>query len=110
MGIRDSSMTIPVIKDETKGVDPVLKKNYGLEEIPGFQHGASAGEIHSILQLNRAGRRYLVHDGSSISKGVDVLSTVSSDTNSVFLPLLENPRLSARSADDTARRLALITL
>jgi hypothetical protein len=39
-----------------------------------------------------------VQDGSSISKGVDVLSRVSSNINSVFLHLLENPRLCDRSA------------
>jgi hypothetical protein len=67
---------LPVEKDETKDLIPVLKKNYGLGEIPGFQHGVRAGDIHSILQLNKEGRRYLVHYGSSISKSVDVLSTV----------------------------------
>jgi hypothetical protein len=38
-----------------------------------------------------------VQDGSSISKGVVVLS-VNDDINSVFLHLLENPRLCDRSA------------
>jgi hypothetical protein len=83
-------------EDETKGLVLVLKKNYGLEEIPGLNFGA--GDIRSILTLNRAGRRYLVQDGSSISKGVDVLSGVSNDIDSVFLHLLENPRLCDRSA------------
>jgi hypothetical protein len=32
-----------------------------------------------ILLLNAAGRRYLIKDGSSISKGVDVLSAVSDE-------------------------------
>jgi hypothetical protein len=81
---------------EMKDLIPVLKKNYGLEEIPGLSHGA--GDVKSILQLNRAGRRYLIEDGSSISKGVAVLSRVNDDINSVFLHLLENPRLSDRSA------------
>jgi hypothetical protein len=83
-------------EDETKRLSLVLEKNYGLEEIPGLNHGA--GDIRSIFQLNRAGRCYLVQDGSSISKGVDVLSGVSNDINSVFLHLLENPRLCDRSA------------
>jgi hypothetical protein len=39
-----------------------------------------------------------MQDGSSISKGVDVLSRVNDDINSVFLHLLENPRLCDRSA------------
>jgi hypothetical protein len=86
--------------DETKDLIPVLKKNYGLEAIPGLHHGA--GDVNSILQLNRAGRRYLVQDGFSISKGVDVLSGVSNDINSVFFHLLENPRLCDRSAVESS--------
>jgi hypothetical protein len=85
-----------VDEDEAKELIPVLKKNYGLEAILGLHH--SAGDIRSIFELNRAGRRYLVQDGSSISKGVDVLSRVNDDINSVFLHLLENPRLCVRSA------------
>jgi hypothetical protein len=81
---------------KTKALFLVLKKNYGLERIPGLHHGA--GDINSIFELNRAGRRYLVQDGSSISKGVDVLSGVSNSINSAFLHLLENPRLCDRSA------------
>jgi hypothetical protein len=83
-------------EDKTKALFLVLKKNYGLEEIPGLCHGV--GDISSIFELNRAGRRYLVQDGPSISKGVDVLSGVSNNINSVFLHLLENPRLCDRSA------------
>jgi hypothetical protein len=90
-------------QDETKDLITVLKKNYGLEEIPGLQHD-SAGDIRCILQLNAAGRRYLVQDGSSVSKGVDVLGGVSNDINSVFLHLLENPRLCDRSAVEISDR------
>jgi hypothetical protein len=75
---------------------PVLKKNYRLEEIPGLDLGA--GDVNSILKLNQAGRRYLVQDGSSISKGVAVLSRVNDDINSVLFHLLENPILCNRSA------------
>jgi hypothetical protein len=89
-------LDICVNQDEVKDLIPILKKNYGLEEMSGLLHGAE--DVHSILQLNGAGRRYLVHDGFSISKGVDVLSGVSNDINSVFLHLLENPRLCTRSA------------
>jgi hypothetical protein len=88
-------------EDETERLILVLKKNYGLEEISGLRH--AAGDIRSIFQLNRAGRRYLVQDGSSISKGVDVLIGVSNDINSVFLHLLENPRLCDRSAVEMSR-------
>jgi hypothetical protein len=42
--------------------------------------------------------KHLVQDGSSISKGVEVLSRVNNDINCVFLRLLENPRLCDRSA------------
>jgi hypothetical protein len=82
--------------DKANDLIPVLKKNYGLEQLPGLHHGA--GDICSILELNRAGRRYLVQDRSSVSKGVAVLSCVNYDINSVFLHLLENPRLCDRSA------------
>jgi hypothetical protein len=85
--------------DEMKEFVSVLKKNYGLEGFPALHLGREgAGDIRSILDLNRGGRRYLVQDGSSISKGVAVLSRVSSNINSVFLHLLENPRLCDRSA------------
>jgi hypothetical protein len=83
-------------EDKIKDLIPVLKKNYGLEEILNLHH--DSGDIRSIFDLNRAGRRYLVQDGSSISKGVAVLSRVSNDINSVFFHLLENPTLCERSA------------
>jgi hypothetical protein len=89
-----------VNEDETKVLSRVLKKNYGLEEISGLRHDSE--EIRSIFDMNRAGRRYLVQDGTSISKGVDVLSRLNDDINSVFLHLLENPRLCDRSAVETA--------
>jgi hypothetical protein len=91
---------ICVGEDETKNLISVLKKNYGLEEMPGLNH--FAGDVDSIFELNRAGRRYLVQDGSSISKGVEVLSRVSNTINSVFFHLLENPRLCDRSAVETS--------
>jgi hypothetical protein len=49
----------------------------------------SVGGLRAILRLNEAGRRYLIQDGSSISKGVEVLSRVNIDINCVFLHLLE---------------------
>jgi hypothetical protein len=51
---------------------------------------ADDGTVKAILRLNAAGRRYLIKDGSSISKGVDVLSAVSDEIDCVFLHLLEN--------------------
>jgi hypothetical protein len=59
-----------------------LKKNYALESLSGII--GQAGDVDAILRLNQAGRRYLIEDGSSISKGVDVLSRVYNDTNCVF--------------------------
>jgi hypothetical protein len=92
--------------DETKELILGLKKNYGLEEILGLRYGA--GDIRSIFKLNRAGRRYLVQDGSSISKGVEVLSGVSNDINSVFLHLLENPRLCDRGAVEMSNSIGIL--
>jgi hypothetical protein len=83
--------------NEDKHISVLLKKNYSLESLQGIQRK----DVGSILQLNAAGRRYLIEDGSSISKGVQVLSRVSYETNSVFLHLLENPRLCNRSAVET---------
>jgi hypothetical protein len=76
----------------------LLKKNYGLERLPQFYRKYLAEDVDAILRLNEAGRRYLVQDGSSISKGVEVLSRVNKDINCVYLHLLENPRLCDRKA------------
>jgi hypothetical protein len=80
--------------DEDKQMAVVLKKNYALERLPDIK----GGDVGAILRLNEAGRRYLVQDGSSISRGVKLLSAVNDDINCVFLHLLENPRLCYRSA------------
>jgi hypothetical protein len=89
-----------VSQEQTENLFAALKENYGLETIPRVRKKVChrMGNVRSIFQLNRAGRRYLVQDGSSISKGVHVLSGVSNDINSVFLHLLENPRLCDRNA------------
>jgi hypothetical protein len=84
--------------DEDKQMAVLLKKNYALESFPHMNLKNEAGDVGAILQLNKAGRRYLIEDGSSISKGVDVLSRVNDNINCVFLHLLENPRLCDRSA------------
>jgi hypothetical protein len=60
--------------------------------------------VEAILRLNGAGRRYLIEDGSSISKGVDVLSAVNDDIDCVFLHLLENPGLCNRRGFDATTR------
>jgi hypothetical protein len=91
------SSTIQLTDDEDKHVVKILKKNYALESIPEIQED-QAGDIDAILRLNAAGRRYLIENGSSISKGVEVLSRVNDDIHCVFFHLLENPRLCDRSA------------
>jgi hypothetical protein len=80
----------------------LLKTNYGLESLPGINFMNQERYLDAILRLNRAGRRYLIEDGSSISRGVEVLSGVMYETNCVFLHLLENPGLCDRSAIEVA--------
>jgi hypothetical protein len=87
--------------DEVNQLVSILRKNYGLECLKPGISCADDGRVKAILRLNRAGRRYLIKDGSSISKGVDVLSAVSDEIDCVFLHLLENPSLCDRGAADT---------
>jgi hypothetical protein len=87
--------------DEVDQLVSILMKNYGLERlIAPFIRFADDRRVKAILRLNGAGRRYLIKDGSSISKGLDVLSAVSDDINCVFLHLLENPGLCNRRPVD----------
>ena len=79
----------------------LLRKNFGLACLVPHIPCADDGTVKAILRLNRAGRRYLIKDGSSISKGVDVLSAVSDEIDCVFLDLLENPSLCDRRAAGT---------
>jgi hypothetical protein len=89
--------------DEDMKMAALLKKNYALESLPGINLYNRASDVGAILRLNGAGRRYLVQDGFSISKGVEVLSRVNNDINCSFLHLLENPRLCDRSAVEKGR-------
>jgi hypothetical protein len=84
--------------DEVNQLVSILRKNYGLQRLR--LPWANDRTIKAILRLNRAGRRYLIEDGSSISKGVEVLSAVNKHINCVFLHLLENPGLCNRRAVD----------
>jgi hypothetical protein len=84
--------------DEDKHMAKSLQKNYALESLPSILLENRPGDVRTILRLNAAGRRYLIEDGSSVAKGVEVLSAVRGDINCVFLHLLENPRLCDRSA------------
>jgi hypothetical protein len=78
----------------------LLKKKYALETLRGVNRVGDAG---AILRLNERGRQYLIEDGSSITKGVELLSAVSNDINCVLLHLLENPRLCDRRAVELVR-------
>jgi hypothetical protein len=86
--------------DEVKHLTSVVKKNYRLESLPELDSSdVRMWDLHSILRLNEAGRRYLKDGhGSVVSEGVGVLSAVSDDLNCVFLHLLENPSLCNRRA------------
>jgi hypothetical protein len=95
-------LAIQLTDDEDKQMVSLLKKNYALERLPDIDLEDEARDVGAILRLNQAGRRYLIQDGSSVSRGVEVLSVVSSDINCVFLHLLENPRLCDRSAVEVA--------
>jgi hypothetical protein len=87
---------------EERQMAALLKKNYALEYLPDINLENEVGDVGFILRLNEAGRRYLIEDGSSVSKGVKVLSAVSDEINCVFLHLLENPTLCDRSAFEKA--------
>jgi hypothetical protein len=88
--------------DEDKNMAALLKKNYTLEKLPDIHQENGPGDVGAILRLNESGRRYLIEDGSSISKGVEVLSAVSNEINCVFFHLLENPALCDRIAVEAA--------
>jgi hypothetical protein len=68
----------------------------------GIDPENAMGDVGTILRLNAAGRRYLIENGSSVSKGVEVLSAIRNDINCVFLHLLENPRLCDRNTLESA--------
>jgi hypothetical protein len=87
---------------ENKQMATLLKKNYAMESLSDLDRKSKAGDVGAILRLNQAGRRYLIEDGSSVLKGVEVLSAVRDDINSVFFHLLENPSLCNRSAVEVA--------
>ena len=102
LGFQSSCFTnICFTVDEVNELVSILKKNYGLERLVPDIPCADDGTVKAILRLNAAGRRYLIKDGSSISKGVEVLSAVSDEIDCVFIHLLENPRLCDRRAADT---------
>jgi hypothetical protein len=77
-----------------KEVIALVKKNYSLAvRDEGVAEHDETGELGSILRLNEAGRRYLIDDAGSITKGVEVLIDVRDDLGCLFYHLLENPML-----------------
>jgi hypothetical protein len=90
------SGTVQMTDEDANELTSIVKKNYGLQSVSPTRYWMV--DLCAILRLNEAGRQYLVKYGSSISKGVDVLSAVSDDINCLFLHLLENPRLCDRGA------------
>jgi hypothetical protein len=66
-----------------RSVVKFIKKNYALESVPGTDVENQVGGAGAILRLNTVGRQYLIEDGSSVLKGVEVLSAVRSGINCV---------------------------
>jgi hypothetical protein len=97
-----SHVSIYLADDEVNQLVSTLRKKYGLERLVPEIRCADDRIVKVMFRLNGAGRRYLIEDGSSISKGVDVLSAVNDDVNCVFLHLLENPGLCSRRAVETS--------
>ena len=52
--------------DEDKQMANILKKNYALESLSNIHLVSRPGDVGAILQLNNAGRRHLIEDGSSV--------------------------------------------
>jgi hypothetical protein len=105
LGYSFSFKILYLTDDEVNQLVLLLMKNHGLERLVPNIACADDRTIKAILRLNGAGRRYLIKDGSSISKGVEVLSAVNDDVNCVFMHLLENPGLcNRRPAETTTRR------
>jgi hypothetical protein len=104
LGYQTSSRNLYLSDDEVNQLVSILMKNYGLECLVPKISCADDRIVNAILRLNRAGRRYLIKDGSSVPKGVEVLSAVNDDINCVFLHLLENPGLCNRRAVETTMR------
>jgi hypothetical protein len=49
------------------------------------------GELRSLLQLNAAGRLYMMEDTNNLYRCTEVLGTVRNNLNCLYLHILENP-------------------
>jgi hypothetical protein len=83
--------------DQVKELLSLIRKNYGLESLDDGLPDPT-GELGYILRLNKAGRRYILRDPSSISGSIGVFAGISDDVNCVLVHMLENPRLCDRRA------------
>jgi hypothetical protein len=73
LGLRYNHLeNIELTDEEVNQLVCILRKNYGLEHLVPDIACADGRTVKAILRLSGAGRRYLIEDGSSISKGVDV--------------------------------------
>ena len=81
--------------DQVEELLSLIRKNYGLESLDDGLPDPT-GEAGYILLFNKAGRRYILRDPSSIPGSIGVFAGVSDDVNCVLVHMLENPRLCDR--------------
>jgi len=63
------------------------------EEMPRLLPRKSIADCKGILDMNKAGRRYILVDPWNKAKGFDVLAAAPDKVTCLFLRLLENPFL-----------------
>jgi hypothetical protein len=61
-------------------------------------------ELQSLLQLNAAGRRYMVDDANNLYQCTEVLGAVRHDLNCLYLHLRENPGLCKEFCSSGAKK------
>lgn len=83
--------------DAGRRVVEMARNNYCLNSLRvGMNDRDTRDLLRSYLALNQAGRSYLVTNPGNRSLGVDVLASVTSDLNCLYLHLRENPLLCKR--------------
>jgi len=81
-----------------------LRQNHSLESIEVGRHPISS--FQPILQLNKAGRRYLAEDATSCSKCIAVMAKVKEELDCLYLHMRENPILCMNSDRDAAAQVS----
>ena len=82
-----------------KKMQEAIVDNFVLEELPDLYEvelmldGDALEMIRCILDLNKAGRRYIMDDPTARDKGVQVLATVANSLGHLYYHLRENPFL-----------------